>query len=113
VTEPSNGYPPPGSSVTYSTRPTNVAAIVSLVAGICGFNVLPLVGSIVAVAAGHRARNQIARTGENGARLATAGLWLGYIGLVLFLAVVVLFIAFVTVLHTSSSVPALSFPKVG
>jgi len=113
VSEPSTGYPPPGTAVTYSTRPTNLAAIVSLVAGICGFNVLPFFGSLIAVIAGHRARTQIARTGEGGGRLATAGLWLGYVGLVLVLAVVVLFIAFVTVLRTSSSAPALSLPTVG
>ncbi|HUX70072.1 MAG TPA: DUF4190 domain-containing protein [Cellulomonadaceae bacterium] len=108
MSESSSGYPPPGAAVAYSTRPTNVAAIVSLVAGICGFNVLPFVGSVIAVVAGHRARAQIARTGENGGRLATVGLWLGYVGLVLVVAIVVLFIAFITVLRTSSSVPALS-----
>ncbi len=94
--------------MTYSTRPMNVVAIVSLVAGISGFNVLPLFGSIIAVVAGHKARAQIARTGESGGRLATVGLWLGYVGLVIVVAVIVLFVAFVTVLRTSSSAPALS-----
>lgn len=61
---------------------TSTLAIVSLVAGVAGFMVLPIIASIVAVITGHMAKNEI--RGSNGAiagdGLATAGLILGYIG---------------------------------
>lgn len=58
----------------YSAPPTNTLAVVSLVLGILGLN-------IVAVVLGHLAIGQIRRTGEGGRALAVAGLVLGYVGL--------------------------------
>ncbi|GAB3672037.1 hypothetical protein GCM10027589_41360 [Actinocorallia lasiicapitis] len=64
--------------------PTNVLAIISLIASIvaCG------VGSIAGVICGHIALHQIRRTGESGRGLAIAGLIIGYLGL---LAIVLMF----------------------
>jgi hypothetical protein len=64
-------------------RKTNTMAIVSLVAGIVGWTVMPLLGSIVAIIAGHMARGQIRRSNgmEEGNGLALIGLVLGYLSL--------------------------------
>jgi hypothetical protein len=65
--------------------PTSSAATVSLVFGILAWVILPFIGSIVAVIAGHMARNEIRASGGQlqGAGYATAGLVLGYIQIVL------------------------------
>ncbi|PPF43964.1 hypothetical protein C5B85_12195 [Pseudoclavibacter sp. AY1F1] len=52
----------------------NVLAVVSLVGGIIGFNV-------IAVICGHVAMRQIRRTGERGMALAIIGTILGYLAL--------------------------------
>lgn len=54
---------------------TNTLAIVTLIAGICGFN-------LIAVILGHISLSQIKTSGEGGRTLAIIGLVLGYIGLV-------------------------------
>jgi hypothetical protein len=77
--------------VVSGTRPTNSLAIVSLVAGIASYFVVPVIGAIAAVVTGHMARRQIKRTGEDGNGLALIGLILGYAHLAL-VALVVLFI---------------------
>ena len=70
-------------------RPLNTLAVVSLAAGIAGY-VLPhpFIGGLVAIVTGHIARGQIRRTGEGGGVLATAGLILGYVHLLLSVLVV-------------------------
>jgi hypothetical protein len=85
--------PAPGRSVA---RRTNVLAVISLVAGLSGFSVVPFFGSIAAVITGHLALGQIRETVENGATFAKAGLWLGYaaIALVVLAAVLVVLLAF-------------------
>ncbi|MCC7362146.1 MAG: DUF4190 domain-containing protein [Anaerolineales bacterium] len=67
----------------YQPAQTSPTATLSLVAGILGLSVFPLFGSIIAVAAGYRAKREIAESdGElTGDGLATVGLALGYIGL--------------------------------
>lgn len=64
--------------------PTSVLAIVSLVAGILSWIMLPIVGAIGAVICGHMARRDIreARGALGGDGLAVGGLLLGYIHLV-------------------------------
>ena len=63
-------------------------AIISLIAGILGLTLLPLIGSIVAIITGMMAKKEI-RTAQNngtligGDGMATAGLVLGWVGLVL------------------------------
>ena len=62
------------------------SAVVSLIFGIlCWLPILPFIGAIVAVIAGHMARNEI-RAAEGrvgGAGMAKAGLILGYVQLAL------------------------------
>ncbi len=77
--------------------PTNTLAIISLVAGIASYVVLPVVGAIAAIITGHMARGQIRRTGESGNGLALAGLVLGYIHLVLAAIGIVLIVIIVAV----------------
>lgn len=64
-------------------RPTSPLAIASLVSGILGWTLLPLLGSIVAVVTGHMARAEIRRAGGrlSGDGLAIAGLVLGWLAL--------------------------------
>ncbi|KQM60791.1 DUF4190 domain-containing protein [Agreia sp. Leaf210] len=63
---PHYDYPP--------VRPTNVLGIVTLVLGVLGFAIVPVV-------TGHIALAQIKRTGDEGRGITIAGLVLGYIGL--------------------------------
>jgi len=63
---PQYNYPP--------VRPTNVLGIITLVLGVLGFAIVPVV-------TGHIALAQIKRTGEDGRGITIAGLILGYIGL--------------------------------
>lgn len=61
---------------------TNTLAIVSLILGILGFN-------IVAVIVGHIALSQIKKTGESGKPLAIIGLVLGYIAIVTLVIIII------------------------
>ncbi len=63
-----------------TTAPTNTAAVVSLVFGILGWTVLPVVGALVAIVAGHVAVNQLQQPSaiERGRKLAIAGLSLAW-----------------------------------
>jgi hypothetical protein len=74
-------YPPPSQPMPLQNSTT---AIISLVAGILGLTLFPFIGSIIAVILGHMAKGEIARSGGTigGSGAATAGLVLGYIGLV-------------------------------
>ena len=69
-------------------RQTHTYAIISLVAGVLGWTLLPVLGSVGAIVFGHMARGQIRREPEryDGDGLAVAGLVLGWInvGLVIF-----------------------------
>jgi hypothetical protein len=58
-------------------------AIASLVTGIGGLTVVPLLGSILAIILGYMARNELRqRSGQGtGEGLATAGIVLGWIGI--------------------------------
>jgi hypothetical protein len=91
--DPPTTVPPPvtepGGSAPSAPRPVNALAIVSLAAGIAGY-VLPhpFIGGLIAIITGHMARGQIRRTGEGGAGLATIGMVLGYVHLVLSVLVV-------------------------
>lgn len=64
--------------------PTSSAATISLILGIIAWTVLPLLGAIGAVIAGHMARREIrdANGYIRGDGMATAGLILGYLQLV-------------------------------
>ncbi len=60
-------------------RPANGLAVASLLCGIAG--TILAVPSVAAIVLGHRAHEQIRRSGESGESTATAGLALGYLGL--------------------------------
>lgn len=64
---------------------TSDSAIASLICGVLGWSVLPIIGAILAIALGHHAKNEIrASSGTlNGEALAALGLALGYSSLVL------------------------------
>jgi len=72
---------------------TNTLAIVALVLGILGFN-------IITVIIGHIALSQIKKTGEAGKPLAIIGLVLGYIGVV----VIAIFILFAIIAAATGNV---------
>ncbi|MCJ7512378.1 MAG: DUF4190 domain-containing protein [Anaerolineales bacterium] len=63
---------------------TSTMALVSLIAGIVGLTILPILGSITAVITGYMARKEIrASAGAvTGSGMATAGLIMGWIGVV-------------------------------
>jgi hypothetical protein len=64
-------------------RPTNTTAIISLVAGILGLTLVPLIGSVVAVIVGGMAKKEIAASAGavGGEGLAQIGVILGWIGI--------------------------------
>ncbi|MCP3044711.1 DUF4190 domain-containing protein [Xanthomonas euvesicatoria] len=77
-------------------RQTSTMAIVSLVAGILGWTLLPFLGSICAIITGHLARAEIRRNpqGLEGDGLAIGGLILGWLGVAMWLVGIALFILF-------------------
>jgi hypothetical protein len=87
---------------TTPTPPTSTAATVSLVFGILAYVVLPVIGAIIAVVAGHMARKEIRNSGGQigGGGMATAGLVLGYIQLALTILTIcaIIAIGFLTLL---------------
>jgi len=82
---------PAVTPVTPVTR-TNGLAMASFACGIGQFVVGPL-ATIPAIVLGHMARNQIRRTGEQGAGLALAGLVLGWGAVILAIVLMTLAIA--------------------
>ena len=78
-------------------RTTSSLAIASLVSGILGWTLLPVLGTLVAIVTGHMARAEIRRSGGalEGDGLAIGGLILGYAQLAMIvLGVLVLFLFF-------------------
>lgn len=91
-----------GSPFTTQPVRTSSTAILSLACGIAAWTLLPILGAIFAVIAGHQARREIlnARGALEGEGIATLGLILGYLqllpiilvaGLVLVIGVIYLF----------------------
>lgn len=80
--------PPPRSTSTY--------AVISLVAGILGWSLMPFLGSIAAIVFGHMARAEIRRSNGqlDGDGLAIAGLVLGWINVVLAILLLLGFLLF-------------------
>lgn len=73
-------------------RRTDGGAIASMILGIVGLVMIPLIASIVALALGYGARNRMrARSDLDGVGFATAGIVTGWIGVIL---PVVTFLAF-------------------
>lgn len=80
----------------HQPRQTSVLAIVSLVAGLCGWLPLPILGSLVAIVTGHLARAEIRREPDRleGDGLAVAGLVLGYLALLFAVAAATIMLLF-------------------
>lgn len=71
---------PQGWPAAPQPQHTNGMAVAALVCGIGQFVVIGFPAGIVAIILGHKARRRIRMTGEQGDRLARAGLVLGYVG---------------------------------
>lgn len=63
--------------------PTSTNAIISLIAGVLGFIILPLIGGVIAIMTGNAAKKEIANSGNTlrGDGLAKAGVIMGWIDL--------------------------------
>lgn len=98
MTTPNSEYVTPLPTPPLVKRDSTLA-IVSLIAGIIGWTIVPFIGSIVAVITGHLAKKEIRESGGTmtGDGMALAGLILGYtlIGVVLLVIIlgVVFFVA--------------------
>ena len=76
--------PPPSPAPYPAPRQTSALAITSLVSGILGWTLLPVLGSIAAVICGHMARAEIRRDPNlDGDGMAVAGLVLGWVSIAL------------------------------
>ena len=77
----SEEYPTGGAP--YAPQTNSTMAIISLVAGILGLTLFPIIGSIVAVITGPMAKKEIQASGGamTGEGLATAGQVMGWIGI--------------------------------
>lgn len=100
------GVLPP--AVYVEAVPNSNSATVSLIFGILSWFLLPLIGAIVAIVAGHMARREIRDSGGriSGSGMATAGLILGYVHLALLViagCAVVLFLIFGIALISTNS----------
>jgi hypothetical protein len=72
-------------NMNYTILPTSTLATVSLIAGILGFIMLPIIGGIVALWAGYAARKETRANPPtaSGDGMATAGIVMGWIQIVL------------------------------
>jgi len=78
-----------------TTTRTSTLAVVSLVAGILGWSLLPLLGTVAAIITGHMARKEIRNSNGalDGDGMALAGLVLGWVSAAVWLlGVIVLFV---------------------
>jgi uncharacterized membrane protein len=85
--------PSPSATGPYGPAVTNGLAEASLVLGILGLTLAPLVASIVGLVLGYVAKGQIDRSSgqQTGRGLAVAGIVLGWIGIGFSIAVMALF----------------------
>jgi Domain of unknown function (DUF4190) len=91
----------------YQSQPTSGAAIASLVLGICGLVVCPLVCSVLAIVYGKNAQRDIAVSGNRlgGGSLATAGIITGWVGIgICVLAVLLIIFGIILAAGTATSV---------
>lgn len=82
----------------YAAAPkTNSLAIVSLVASIAGWVIVPLIASIVGVITGHMALKQLRSSGEGGRGLALAGTIVGWVGVAFWALIVIIIIVVISI----------------
>ncbi len=76
-------------------RQTSTLAVVSLVAGILGWTLLPFLGSLVAIVTGHMARKEIRQDPAlEGDSMAIIGLVLGWVAVIGTLLAIIAFVLF-------------------
>ena len=75
-----NAAYPQAQPVYAAARPTNALAVVTLVLGLCGLAVIPII-------TGHVALRQIRERGDGGSAAAVVGLVLGYLSLAAYVVV--------------------------
>lgn len=85
------GRPLPNPPSSRSSSNTSGTAIASLVCGILGWTLVPVLGSILAIVLGHVARSQIldSQRSIDGEGMAVAGLVLGYSSIALAVGAVI------------------------
>jgi len=78
------------------TLPSSTLAIVSLISGILGFTLVPVIGTIVALVTGYMARNETRSIPPkaSGDGMATAGIIMGWIQVGLVVVGICCFIAY-------------------
>ncbi len=79
----------PSLQVSPAIKPNSTLAIASLISGILGWTLLPVIGGMIAVVTGHMAKSEIRKSSGQlaGEGLATAGLILGYTATILGLCI--------------------------
>lgn len=95
------------SSPTYSTEPpTNTMAVISMIAGILGLTVVPVLGSIVALVVGYMARKEIRESNgsQGGDGIAVAGIVMGWISVGLAVLTCIAAIAFIAFIFAVTGV---------
>ncbi|WP_031339431.1 DUF4190 domain-containing protein [Xanthomonas maliensis] len=77
-------------------RQTSALAVASLITGILGWTLVPVLGSICAIVTGHLARSEIRRNphGLEGDGLAVTGLILGWLSLAMLVGAAICFLLF-------------------
>jgi hypothetical protein len=90
----------PSFQVSQPVKPNSTLAITSMILGILGWTLLPIIGAIIAVITGHMAKSEIEKSKGQlaGEGMATAGLILGYTSVTLSLCVCAVVVLFPTVL---------------
>ena len=115
---PPAGYPPqvPAQAFPYASTPypmmaqtTNGKATASLILGIVGLFMCPVICSVMAIILGTMAKSEIAASGgyQTGESNAKAGIILGWIGMALALiGVVIVVVAIIAAAATTNALPA-------
>jgi hypothetical protein len=102
---------PAGYGGGYAPRRTEGSAIASLVLGIAGLVICPLVCSILAIIFGNQAKGKIAADPSlEGESMAKAGIVLGWIGVALTILWIVVFVSFFNRVDSIDMGPVPSFP---
>jgi hypothetical protein len=71
-----------------AARPTNVLSIITLILGVLGFAIAPVI-------TGHLSLSQIKRSGEDGKVMAIVGLVLGYLGVAAYAVAFIVLVVFI------------------
>ena len=90
---------------TPSALPTSMLALVSLISGILGIMFVPLIGGIVAVVTGNMSRKETRSypPTHSGDGMATAGIVLGWLGVVVWIIVFCLGVSAAVIYWASQS----------